>query len=51
LIVAKSHSTVLLRGESGTGKELIAKGNPRAVAPRQGTLREDKLRGAAGIGP
>jgi len=37
LIVAKSHSTVLLRGESGTGKELIAKAihelSPRAKGP------------------
>ena len=37
MIVAKSHSTVLLRGESGTGKELIAKAihelSPRAKGP------------------
>nr|WP_108681271.1 nif-specific transcriptional activator NifA [Methyloceanibacter sp. wino2] len=36
-IVAKSHSTVLLRGESGTGKELIAKAihesSPRSKGP------------------
>jgi len=37
IIVAKSHSPVLLRGESGTGKELIAKAlhelSPRAKGP------------------
>ncbi|MFG1346274.1 nif-specific transcriptional activator NifA [Xanthobacter autotrophicus DSM 431] len=37
MIVAKSHSPVLLRGESGTGKELIAKSihelSPRAKGP------------------
>jgi Nif-specific regulatory protein len=37
VVVAKSHSPVLLRGESGTGKELIAKAiheqSPRASGP------------------
>jgi len=37
MIVAKSHSPILLRGESGTGKELVAKSihelSPRAKGP------------------
>ena len=49
-IVARSHTTVLLRGESGTGKELFARAvHDMSSASRQG-VRQCQLRGPARVG-
>ena len=48
VVVAKSHSPVLLRGESGTGKELIAKAIHELLSARKRPIHKSELCRAPG---